>query len=110
MMINQMTNKHKLSPWGLEDGCAGLPGATLYQAAGTTEWKTIPEAFGKISPSKYSNVPVKPGDRVRVQAPGGGGFGDPRERDRAQVIDDVREGYVTLDQAKALYGFDESWL
>jgi N-methylhydantoinase B len=110
MMINQMTNKHKLSPWGLEGGCEGLPGATLYQAAGTTEWKTMVEAFGKISPSKYSNVPVKPGDRVRVQAPGGGGFGEPRERERNLVTEDVREGYVTLEQAKAQYGFDESWL
>jgi len=110
MKINQMTNKHKLLPWGLEDGGAGLPGATLYQAAGTTEWKTIAEAFGKISPSKFSNVPVKPGDRLRVQAPGGGGFGDPSERDRAQIIEDVREGYVSREQAKAQYGFDESWL
>lgn len=110
MMINQMTNKHKLAPWGLEKGRAGLPGATLYQAAGTSEWKTIAEAFGKVSPSKFSNVPVKPGDRVRVQAPGGGGFGDPGEREREKVIEDVREGYVTLEQARVLYGFDESWL
>jgi N-methylhydantoinase B/oxoprolinase/acetone carboxylase alpha subunit len=110
MKINQMSNKHKLAPWGLENGHAGLPGATFYQAAGTNEWKTMVEAFGKISPSKYSNVPIKPGDRVCVQAPGGGGFGDPRERDRELVIEDIREGYVTLEQAKAQYGFDESWL
>ena len=68
------------------------------------------EAFGKISPSKYSNVPVKPGDRVRVQAPGGGGYGDPSERERDSVIEDVREGYISLEHAKTLYDFDESWL
>jgi N-methylhydantoinase B len=34
---------------------------------------------------------------------GGGGFGDPAERDPELVADDVREGYVSREQAQAAY-------
>ena len=108
MLVSQMTNKHKLTAWGLKGGLNGLPGATLYQAAGSEQWQTIAEAFGKVSPSKYSNVPIKPGDRVQVMAPGGGGYGDPSERAREAVSEDVREGYVSPEQAREKYGFDEA--
>ncbi len=47
---------------------------------------------------------MTPGDRVRVLAPGGGGFGSPQERSRAAVEEDVREGYITEDRAKDAYG------
>ncbi len=35
---------------------------------------------------------------------GGGGYGDPLERDPALVLQDVREGYVSLDAARETYG------
>jgi N-methylhydantoinase B/oxoprolinase/acetone carboxylase alpha subunit len=104
MLVSQMTNKHKLSAWGLEDGQDGALGATLYQKSGTEKWETTVEAYGKVSPSKYSNIPMTPGDRVRVLAPGGGGYGSPLDRSRASVEEDVREGYVTEDRAKEFYG------
>ena len=63
------------------------------------------EAYGKVSPSKYSNIAMEPGDRVRVMAPGGGGFGAPAERSAEAVVEDVREGYVTSEEAKKLYGY-----
>ena len=47
---------------------------------------------------------MTPGDRVRVLAPGGGGYGSPLERLRESVEEDVREGYVTEDRAKEFYG------
>jgi N-methylhydantoinase B/oxoprolinase/acetone carboxylase alpha subunit len=110
VLISQMTNKHKLTAWGLKDGKDGATGATLYQAADGGAWRTIAEAFGKISPSKYSNVPITPGERVRVQAPGGGGYGDPKKRDPRAVVEDVLEGYITRERAAADYGFEESWI
>lgn len=108
MLVSQMTNKHKLAAWGLEGGKSGLPGATLFQAAGSDRWQTIAEAFGKISPSKYSNVAIKPGDRVRVMAPGGGGYGDPALRERADLLEDLREGFVTPAGAREGYGVDDA--
>ncbi len=66
------------------------------------------QAFGKVSPSKYANVHVHPGDRVRVSSPGGGGYGNPRRRDPALVAEDVREGYVSREAAARIYGFEEA--
>jgi N-methylhydantoinase B len=54
--------------------------------------------------SKEQDIPLKAGDRVRVGTPGGGGYGDPRERDRDAVRRDVELGYYTAEQAKALFG------
>ena len=45
--------------------------------------------------SKAQDIPLAPGDRVRVRTPGGGGYGDPRARDRAAVAEDVRLGRPT---------------
>jgi N-methylhydantoinase B len=42
--------------------------------------------------------------RVRLDLPGGGGVGDPRDRDPRAVLADVVDGYITIEAAKALYG------
>ena len=44
------------------------------------------------------------GDRVEIVTPGGGGYGNPAERDPALVKEDLAEGYVTPERAKADYG------
>lgn len=56
--------------------------------------------------SKAADVRIARGQRVRLETPGGGGFGPPRERDRHRIARDLRLGYVTAPQARALYGFD----
>ena len=105
MLVSQMTNKHKICAWGLKNGGGGALGATLYKKAGGDKWETTVEAYGKVSPSKYSNIPMNPGDRVRVLAPGGGGFGAPADRSQEAVTEDVREGYISEDQARKIYDF-----
>ena len=47
---------------------------------------------------------LNPGDRVRFTLSGGGGYGDPLERDPALVLDDVREGRVSAAGARDDYG------
>ena len=44
--------------------------------------------------------------RVTVRAPGGGGWGDPRKRNRAAVLRDVRDGIVSAEAAREIYGVD----
>jgi N-methylhydantoinase B len=39
-----------------------------------------------------------------VRSAGGGGWGDPLEREPARVIDDIRDGMVSLESAKSEYG------
>lgn len=47
---------------------------------------------------------VAPGQRITVTEAGGGGFGDPRQRDRSAVRADVLDGYVSADAARTVYG------
>ena len=48
--------------------------------------------------------PLDAGDVISVRSGGGGGWGDPREREPRRVADDVRDGYLTPERARDLYG------
>ncbi len=50
--------------------------------------------------SKAQDIPLLPGDRVRVRTPGGGGYGDPARRDPAAVAEDVRLGRYDAADAR----------
>src|SRR5262245_23145277 len=54
--------------------------------------------------SKEQDIALKAGDRVRVGTPGGGGYGDPRERDPKQVDENIRLGYYTAEQVREMFG------
>ena len=54
--------------------------------------------------SKEQDIALRPGDRVCVATPGGGGYGDPFTRPPDEVLEDVRLGRYTLAQARELYG------
>jgi N-methylhydantoinase B len=54
--------------------------------------------------SKEQDIPLRAGDRVSVGTPGGGGYGDPFERDPDLVTHDVRLGYYTVPEAAAKFG------
>lgn len=56
------------------------------------------------SANPYGLTQLKPGDRVTMDAAGGGGYGDPLARDPGLVAEDVLDGYVTLAQAREAYG------
>jgi N-methylhydantoinase B len=75
------------------DGGANL--VKVHRGGGTL----IPEHL-----SKDQDIPLRPGDRVEVMTPGGGGYGDPLARSAALVVRDVGRGYYTAEQARALYG------
>jgi N-methylhydantoinase B len=47
---------------------------------------------------------VVPGDSFERPSAGGGGFGDPLERDPREVLEDVIDGYVSLERAERDYG------
>jgi N-methylhydantoinase B len=55
-----------------------------------------------IRPKGRQTVP--PRDAIRLELPGGGGFGDPRERDPERVLDDLLDGIITADDARRDYG------
>jgi N-methylhydantoinase B len=51
-----------------------------------------------------SLVDLGAGDTVHVNLPGGGGYGDPLQRDAQRVLWDVIEGYITPEEAEKKYG------
>jgi N-methylhydantoinase B len=51
-----------------------------------------------------SDTICKPNQEWRAYTGGGGGFGDPLERDPEAIRDDARDGFVSLEAAKDLYG------
>ena len=53
--------------------------------------------------NSYGLTQLKPGDIVTIDAPGGGGYGNPAERDPALVLNDVIQGYVGLEAAREDY-------
>jgi len=53
--------------------------------------------------SKITDVKIRRGQKVRLETPGGGGFGDPKERDPARIARDLQLGYVTAEAAARDY-------
>ncbi|MDP3264547.1 MAG: hydantoinase B/oxoprolinase family protein [Tabrizicola sp.] len=53
--------------------------------------------------SKAQDIALKPGDRVRVRTPGGGGYGPPAARDPALIAEDVRLGRYSKAEAARLW-------
>ena len=49
---------------------------------------------------------LEAGDRVLVKTPGGGGYGDPRKRERSAVKRDIENGKISGKTAREVYGLD----
>ncbi|HEV7185333.1 MAG: hydantoinase B/oxoprolinase family protein [Actinomycetales bacterium] len=71
---------------------------------------SVPEAWVEATDGTRREIPVvgrfdmARGERVVSMAPGGGGYGDPLHRDVDAVLDDLREGRVTPESAREVYG------
>ena len=86
----------RVGPQGALGGQDGLPNAVTVYRNGE---KYVPEHL-----SKDQDIPIGPGDVVAVGTPGGGGFGDPRKRPPELVLQDVRRGYYTMEEARDMFG------
>jgi N-methylhydantoinase B len=105
--VNALFDRTKpgFGAYGLAGGGKGGPAAILVKRAGESEFRTFSEVFGTVSPSKFTNIVLGEGDEVLIQSPGGGGYGDPRERAPARVTEDVDQGFVSAAVAREIYGF-----
>jgi len=75
---------------GRDGGHAGAPGRVTLRSG------------RPIRPKGRQTVP--PRDAIRLQLPGGGGFGEPRTRDPLKVREDVLDGLITAEEARRVYG------
>ena len=90
----ERTRRSKCPPWGIAGGTAGEPGGNLLKLPGEKAFKWITGA----------NIPVPLNSLAIVRTGGGGGWGDPLERDAALVAADAAEGLISRRAAQELYG------
>jgi N-methylhydantoinase B len=83
-----------LSCWGLRGGHAGAPFKVTIDPGGPNE---------RMLPGLADDEPVRAGEIVRIETTGGGGWGDPLERDPDLVALDVMQGKVTRVHAESDY-------
>jgi N-methylhydantoinase B/oxoprolinase/acetone carboxylase alpha subunit len=100
--VSAIADRHQIPPWGLAGGKPGMPNKFSLIREGK-EWD-FPRLFGTRSPAKFSLVPLKADDVYCVTQGGGGGYGDPLERDLRPVEWDILNGYVSLEKARDEYG------
>lgn len=98
-LISCNLDRFKVAPYGLEGGNpAALSHAELRRAS-----------TGAIEslPSKIAGLKAAKGDVFRLTTAGGGGYGNPAEREPAAIRADIENGYVTAAAAKRDYGFSD---
>jgi N-methylhydantoinase B len=87
--------RHKFAPWGEYGGQKGSRNYIKILREDGQE-----EVYGKAA-----RISLSKGEVARLVTGTGGGYGDPRERPQAKVAEDVKNGYVTPEQAEQYYGF-----
>ena len=88
-------DRHISQPWGIN---GGGPGAC------SEKWMIRRNGEREPLPSKIDNVKVTTGDRIVFRTAGGGGWGDPLERDATRVRNDVARKLLTARRARDAYG------
>jgi N-methylhydantoinase B len=84
-----------LGCWGLNGGSAGTPFRVTVDPGGPAE---------RVLPGLVDDEPIEAGTLVRVETTGGGGWGDPLEREPDLVGLDVVQGKVSERAAREEYG------
>lgn len=93
-VMSYCSDRSRSITWGINGGLPGIPhGVTLRQDGDSKEMGTV-----------FSNVPIDEGDEFVRPSSGGGGFGDPLEREPEAVLEDVKDDYVSLERAERDYG------
>lgn len=95
--LSVLSDRNVIPPFGV---CGGLPGAP-------NRFTVIREGV-RIEPSevpgKVSGFALRKGDHVLMETSGGGGYGDPLEREPELVARDVAFEYISSESAQAIYG------
>ena len=83
----------KFPPWGLNGGKEALANNCF----------VIDQNENSIEVPKATRIPITKGKRILLQCGGGGGYGDPKERETAKVLDDYKQGYISENYIEKYY-------
>jgi N-methylhydantoinase B len=87
--------RSKTPAWGIAGGLAGAPPEVVINPGRDDERRIL----------KTAGTKLRRGDVVRGATGGGGGYGDPYERERAAIEEDLAEGDLTRAAAETVYGY-----
>jgi N-methylhydantoinase B len=80
-------DRFKIAPYGLKGGEPGRVGQLIVRRAGSDTEENLA--------SKVAGLNMKTGDIIRLETAGGGGHGNPKDRSKSDILDDLLEGYTT---------------
>ena len=95
--LSVLSDKNVIPPYGVRGGCSSAPNRFTVRRDGR---EIAPSAL----PGKVTGFGLRAGDVVIEETAGGGGYGNPLERDAAAVARDVAYGYVSPAAAAERYG------
>jgi len=87
--------RSRILPWGIDGGLEGSPN---YVEVLRTDGSSERYAFA-------SGISVDTDDVIRIHTGAGGGAGDPKKRDREAIAEDIRNGFITAERARDIYGY-----
>jgi N-methylhydantoinase B len=94
-VMSYLCDRARSIAWGLDGGLPSMPhGVWLNKGQPGERW------LGAV----FSNVSIVPGDTFTRPSAGGGGLGDPLDRAVEAVLEDVADGYVSIERARKDYG------
>ena len=95
--LSVLSDKNVIPPYGVRAGATGARNRFTVVREGR---EIEPSAL----PGKVTGFGLREGDVVVERTAGGGGYGDPLEREPAAVERDLRFGYITAEAARTVYG------
>lgn len=100
--VNSIAEGGEFAPFGVFGGAeAGGNALIVHRGDQQGGFKEMLNAKFDL---KFANRRLQAGDSVSVITGGGGGYGNPHERDPSRVLSDVSEDLLTVQDAEALYG------
>ena len=85
-------SKSEVKPWSLKGGLSGTNNYMLIKSNNKTR---------KVS--RMPSTKLKKGDVVQIITGSGGGYGNPKQRSKTNIIHDLENELITLPQAKKIY-------
>jgi len=95
VFLNLYADHYRLAPAGCAGGEPGSKGSLR-----------IHRGNMQIELSPTASFDLEPGDVIELSTGGGGGWGDPRQRSRESVREDLENGRVTAEHALRAYGYE----
>ena len=98
--VSLLAERHESQPYGLVGGDPGASGAAFLLSDGSNS-----DADAERLPAKVVRE-LDAGEVLSVRTPGGGGYGDPADRDESAIWRDLRLGKLTPERAREVYDLD----